>query len=80
MGNITIRDIALQAGVSKSTASRVINNVGTVSEELRDRVNAVIERVGYQPSAIAQGLSRQDRCTRAHRIRLVLRANPPGNY
>ena len=60
MGNITIRDIALQAGVSKSTASRVINNVGTVSEELRDRVNAVIERVGYQPSAIAQGLSRQD--------------------
>lgn len=60
MGNITINDIARQAGVSKSTASRVINNVGNVREDLRRRVIEVIENVEYQPSAIAQGLSRQN--------------------
>ena len=60
MRNITIRDIARQAGVSKSTASRVINNVGNVNEDLRRRVNSVVNELGYQPSAIAQGLSRQD--------------------
>lgn len=60
MGNITIRDIARQAGVSKSTASRVINNVGNVNDDLRRRVIEVVNQLGYQPSAIAQGLSRQD--------------------
>lgn len=60
MGNITINDIAKQAGVSKSTVSRVINNVGNVREDLRKKVLEVIENVEYQPSAIAQGLSHQN--------------------
>ena len=47
MRNITIRDIARQAGVSKSTISRVINNVGNVNEDLRRRVNNVVTEAGY---------------------------------
>lgn len=47
MRNITIRDIARQAGVSKSTTSRVINNVGNVNEDLRRRVNNVVNELGY---------------------------------
>lgn len=46
MRNITIRDIARQAGVSKSTTSRVINNVGNVNEDLRRRVNNVVNELG----------------------------------
>lgn len=60
MTNITIRDIARRAGVSNSTASRVINNVGNVNEDLRRRVISVVAELGYQPSAIVQGLSKQD--------------------
>ena len=47
MRNITIRDIARQAGVSKSTTSRVINNVGNVNEDLHRRVNNVVNELGY---------------------------------
>lgn len=60
MKNLTINDIAKRAGVSKSTASRVMNNVGNVREDLRKRVLEVIANEQYQPSAIAQGLSRQN--------------------
>jgi LacI family transcriptional regulator len=56
--NITIRDIAESAKVSKSTVSRVINNSGYVSEASRKKVEQAIEMLNFVPSAIARGLSK----------------------
>jgi LacI family transcriptional regulator len=44
----TARDVAEAAGVSLATVSLVLNSKGGVSGETRQRVLAVIERLGYQ--------------------------------
>ena len=54
---ITIDDIAREANVSYATVSRVINNKGYVSEETRQRVEAVVERTGYAVNRQARGLA-----------------------
>jgi len=54
---ITIADVAREAGVSQMTVSRVVNDKGDVSEATRQRVLAVIERLGYRPNSIARGLA-----------------------
>ena len=51
-----IKDIARLAGVSASTVSRVLNNSGYVSEEIRKKVQAVIDETGYRPNQIAKSL------------------------
>lgn len=53
---MNIYDIAREAGVSIATVSRVLNNKGTVSEVTRQKVEAVLKRNSYTPSAIAQGM------------------------
>ena len=52
-----VRSIAREAGVSPATVSRVLNNVPTVAEDLRERVLAVIERMNYLPNSNARSLS-----------------------
>jgi LacI family transcriptional regulator len=52
----TIRTVAADAGVSVAAVSKVLRNAYGVSEALRSRVNASIERLGYRPSKAAQGL------------------------
>jgi len=54
---LTIRQIAKLAGVSRSTASRVLNNHPNVSPESREQVQKVIAETGYQPDPIARSLS-----------------------
>lgn len=54
---VTIRQVAEEAGVSIQTVSRVINNRYDVAQETRQRVQQAIERLGYQPNAIARGLA-----------------------
>lgn len=56
---ITIKDVALAAGVSTQTVSRVMNKFSYVSEETRQRVEAVVENLGYTPSTLARSLSQQ---------------------
>lgn len=53
----TIDDIAQAAGVSKGTVSRVINGHTTVAQRTRERVQAVMEELGYVPDPAAQHLS-----------------------
>ncbi len=53
---VTILDIAKMANVSRTTVSRVINNSGYVSEEVRERVMKVIKDTGYVPSQQAKSL------------------------
>ena len=56
---VTMADVAREAGVSLMTISRVINDKGDVSPATRQRVLAIIERLGYRPSGIARGLATQ---------------------
>jgi LacI family transcriptional regulator len=54
---VTIYEVAKVAGVSLATVSRVINNHPNVTEKTRKAVNDAIQRLGYKPSALAQGLA-----------------------
>lgn len=56
---VTIKDVAVAAGVSHQTVSRVMNDRPDVAKETRRRVLQVIEELDYLPSAIARSLSRQ---------------------
>ncbi|PZM14588.1 LacI family DNA-binding transcriptional regulator [Rhizobium tubonense] len=47
MPKITIRDVALQAGVGTATVERVINGRGNVREDTVQKVLAVVERLNY---------------------------------
>src|SRR5207245_3797730 len=52
----TILDVALEAGVSKSTVSNVVRGAPGVSEAPRHSVRGAIERLGYRPNVIARQL------------------------
>lgn len=52
----TLHDVAREAGVAVSTASRALSNPGRVSERTRVHVQAVAERLRYRPNRIAQAL------------------------
>ena len=52
-----IYTIAKEAGVSPATVSRVLTNNARVSKEKREKVQSVIQKYGYTPNALAQGLS-----------------------
>ncbi|SHH68001.1 LacI family DNA-binding transcriptional regulator [Clostridium grantii] len=54
---ITISDVALKAGVSVATVSRVVNNQVGYSEKTKEKVLKVIEELNYTPNAIARGLA-----------------------
>jgi len=50
----TIYDVAARAGVSISTASRVLNDPNKVSEKTRTAVISVIDQLGFVPKADAR--------------------------
>ena len=54
---LTLEQIAKLAGVSRSTASRVINGQPNVRPEVRERVWQVIQDQGYQPNLAARSLA-----------------------
>jgi LacI family transcriptional regulator len=51
---VTIKHVAAEAGVSLQTVSRVINGGPNVRAEIKDRVRAAIEKLGYVPSLAAR--------------------------
>lgn len=56
---VTSEQVARLAGVSRATVSRALNGSARVSDEARERVNAAIAALGYEPDVIAQSLVRQ---------------------
>ena len=50
----TMKDIARIAQVSTSTVSHVINGTRFVSDEMREKIMAVVRELNYQPSALAR--------------------------
>lgn len=57
--NVTIKDVARLSGVSSMTVSRVINGSERVRPVTRQRVERAIAELGYVPSRLARGLTRQ---------------------
>lgn len=55
----TIKDVAEKVGVSVTTVSRVLNNRGYLSEDLKRRVREAMEELNYQPNEIARSLFRK---------------------
>lgn len=55
----TIEAVAKEAGVSRSTVSRVLTKSPLVSDETRKAVEAAIEELAYVPSRAAQSLAKQ---------------------
>ncbi len=54
---VSIRDVARASGVSLTTVSLILNNGDSrISRPTRQRVLAAIERLGYRPNRLAQGL------------------------
>lgn len=54
----TISEVAKEAGVSRTTVSRYINNSGYVSKDAREKIEKAIRAVGYRPNKIAQSLTK----------------------
>ncbi|HUO26766.1 MAG TPA: LacI family DNA-binding transcriptional regulator [Candidatus Aquilonibacter sp.] len=55
---VTMREIAEQADVSIGTVSHVVNGTAVVRPKLKLRVLKAIRNLGFQPSALAQGMRR----------------------
>ncbi len=55
--SVTIKHVAADAGVSLQTVSRVINSEANVRPEMKTRVQASIDKLGYVPSIAAQRMS-----------------------
>lgn len=53
------KDVAKLAGVSEATVSRVMNNVGPIKKETREKVMNAAAQLGYELNALAQQLARQ---------------------
>jgi len=51
-----MRDVAEHAGVSVRTVSNVVNNFVYVSPEMRERVQASLDQLGYKMDYVARGL------------------------
>jgi DNA-binding LacI/PurR family transcriptional regulator len=64
----TLRDVAREAGVSYQTVSRVINGDLHVSAVTRNRVEKVIEKLGYRPNKAAQILQTE----RSHTLEVIM--------
>jgi LacI family transcriptional regulator, galactose operon repressor len=52
----TIRDVALRAGVSTATVSRVLAGIGNPKAETADAVMSAVDALDFRPSAVARSL------------------------
>ena len=56
MKQVTIKDIAREAGVSIASVSRALNGMDGISEKKRSRILRVCERLSYTPNGLARSL------------------------
>jgi DNA-binding LacI/PurR family transcriptional regulator len=54
---VLLSDIALEAGVSKSTVSLALRGVARIPSETRTRIQAIAERLGYTPDPVLLALN-----------------------
>jgi LacI family transcriptional regulator len=65
---VTIGDVAMHAGVSKTTVSHVLSGQRPVAPATRERVEVSIRELGYRPDGLARSLRTQ----RSHLIALLI--------
>ncbi len=65
-----MRDVAMLAGVSVKTVSRVVNDEPNVSEAVRAQVVSAIDRLGFEKNLMASSVRRSD--GRTHSIGLLV--------
>jgi LacI family transcriptional regulator/LacI family repressor for deo operon, udp, cdd, tsx, nupC, and nupG len=58
--NITIKDVAAEAGVSVATVSRVLNGNAKVSKETERKVGNAVGKLGYSPNRLARNLRKSE--------------------
>src|SRR5262249_7032979 len=56
---IRLRDVALRAGVSTASVSRVLNQPSSVKPETRNRIEAAMAEMAYIPNWAARALASQ---------------------
>lgn len=56
---VTIKDVALLAGVSTATVSRVLNRSARVGQGALEKVEAAVEQLKYRRNLVARGLRTQ---------------------
>ena len=54
--NVTIYDIAREAGVSVATVSRVLTGNARVSREKKEKIDSLIKKYDFKPNALAKSL------------------------
>lgn len=53
---VTLKDVALRAGVSTAATSQALNDRGSLRPETRDRIKAIAAELGYRPNKHAAAL------------------------
>ncbi len=53
---VTVKDVALEAGVAIGTVSRVVRQQSNVAPDVRKKVETAIRKLGWQPSLAAQSM------------------------
>ena len=56
MPRVTLADVAARVGVSATTVSNVVNGTGWVGDEVKARILATIDELGYRPNLAARQL------------------------
>lgn len=67
-GVTTLKDIAAASRVSAQTVSRVVNNTGSISQEVRERIRLIADQMGYVANKSAKAM----RTGRSHVIGFVV--------
>lgn len=76
IGLASIKDVAIAAGVSTSTVSRIINENPAISAETREKVLKVMKDLDYVPNSMARALSNQ----RAFTVTLAINADDAKSF
>lgn len=71
---VRLKDIALRAGVSTMTVSKVLHNASDISAATKARVRQLAQEMGYVPDSMAQGL--RSRTTKLLGLVISSTANP----
>lgn len=73
---VTLKEIAALAGVHRSTVDKVLHKRPGVSDEVRQRVQAVLKEQGYRPNPVGRALQKQSAVIRLAAVLLQVDALP----